>query len=312
MAPPDAPLPEAPLSHGGAPPSGRAVWLRASDGVRLRAAHWPGRRGTVLVLPGRTEYIEKYGLIVADLAREGWGALVIDWRGQGLSDRLAEDPALGHVGTFADYQRDLAALLEAAKTLATGPMPVLAHSMGGCIALRALCDGLRPPAVAFSAPMWGLAQTPTMRLGIATMARLARPLRRDHGYLPTTGPDYGLPSMDFSDNPLTRDLAQFTRMQAQIRENPALALGGPSLRWGGTALSELAALARLPAPPIRAVIGLGDNERIVSPSAIRTRASGWPTAELIDYPQAEHELLMERPKVRNDFLRRLLALFAEA
>jgi len=305
-------LPGAPLADCGAPPAGRAVWLRASDGIRLRAAHWPGQRGTVLLLPGRTEYIEKYGLVVSDLAREGWGALVIDWRGQGLSDRLAEDPALGHVGTFADYQRDLAALLEAAQTLATGPMPVIAHSMGGCIALRAMCDGLRPPAAAFSAPMWGLAQTRTMRMGIAAMARLARPMRRDHGYLPTTGPEYGLPSMEFSDNPLTRDLAQFTRMQAQIRENPALALGGPSLRWGGAALSEMAALARLPAPPVRAVIGLGDNERIVNPQAIRLRVKDWPQAELIDYPQAEHELLMESPRVRTDFLRRVLELFNES
>lgn len=303
----------APLNTTEGPPGGQAFWLHASDGVRLRIAHWPGTRGTVLVFPGRTEYIEKYALVVADLARAGWGALVIDWRGQGLSDRLAGDVALGHVGRFHDYQLDVATLRHAAETLeCRAPLPVLAHSMGGCIALRALCDGLQTPAAAFSAPMWGLPLSRIMRMGIRTMARLTRPLGRDTAYLPTTGPHYGLPSMAFEDNPLTRDRAQFARMQGQIRDDPMLALGGPSLRWGAAALTEMAALARLPAPDLPALIGLGGNERIVLPTAIRAQAARWPRAELVDYPAAEHELLMETPQTRNDFLSRALALFGRA
>lgn len=300
----------APLNTADGPPGGQAFWLHASDGVRLRLAHWPGPRGTAMVLPGRTEYIEKHALVVADLARAGWGALVIDWRGQGLSDRLAGDAALGHVGRFSDYQLDIAALRTAAGTLECRmPMPVLAHSMGGCIALRALCDGLQTPAAAFSAPMWGLPLSRVMRLGIRTMAHLTRPLGRDTAYLPTTGPQYGLLSLTFEDNPLTRDPDQFARMQRQIHDTPALALGGPSLRWGGAALSEMAALTRLPAPKIPALIGLGGNERIVSPAAIRAQAARWPRAELVDYPAAEHELMMETPQTRDDFLSRVLALF---
>ena len=303
----------APLNTNEGPPGGQAFWLRASDGVRLRIAHWPGARGTVLVLPGRTEYIEKYALVVADLARAGWGALVIDWRGQGLSDRLVGDAALGHVGRFSDYQLDVAAMRLAAETLGCrAPMPVLAHSMGGCIALRAFCEGLQPPAAAFSAPMWGLPLSRAMRLGIRTMAHATRPLGRDTAYLPTTGPQYGLPSMAYEDNPLTRDHDQFARMQGQIRDTPALALGGPSLRWGAAALSEMAALARLPTPDVPALIGLGGNERIVLPTAIRARAARWPHAELVDYPAAEHELLMEVPQTRDDFLSRALSLFGRA
>ena len=37
----------------------------------------------MLILPGRTEYVEKFGLVVSDLAATGRGALVVDWRGQG-------------------------------------------------------------------------------------------------------------------------------------------------------------------------------------------------------------------------------------
>ncbi|MCC5971100.1 MAG: alpha/beta hydrolase [Pararhodobacter sp.] len=306
-------LEPAPLLGTEGPEGGRAFWLRATDGVRLRAAYWPGSRGTVLVLPGRTEYIEKYALVITDLAQAGWGALVIDWRGQGLSDRLSGDAALGHVARFSDYQLDLAALRRAAEALsAPAPMPVLAHSMGGCIALRALVDGLQAPAAAFSAPMWGLPLDRLMRLGIRTMALMTRPLGRDTAYLPTTGPVYGLPSMVFDDNPLTRDRAQFERMQGQIRAHSELVLGGPSLRWGGAALAEMAALARLPTPDLPALIGLGGNERIVCPAAIRAQAARWSQAELVDYPGAEHELMMEVPITRDDFLSRTLALLDRA
>ena len=277
--------PPAPLAECGAPAGGQAWWITASDGIRLRVAYWPGPK-TLLILPGRTEYIEKYGQVVADLAAAGWGALVIDWRGQGLSERLAPDRFMGHIGDFADYQRDLEALLALAATIAPGPLPWIAHSMGGCIALRALISGETPPAVAFSAPMWGLANPAALRAAIAGMARLTGWFGRDAGYAPTTGPQFGLPGMTFEHNNLTTDRAQFDRMKAQITDNADLSLGGPSLRWMGKALAEMAALAATPSPQTPMLVGLGSDEAIVAPDAIRTRAARWPGSELVDYPTA--------------------------
>ncbi|MCB1391316.1 MAG: alpha/beta hydrolase [Rhodobacteraceae bacterium] len=301
----------APLGACGAPDGGRAFWLRTEDGVQIRAAHWPGPR-TALVLPGRTEHIEKYGLVVRDLVAAGWGALVVDWRGQGLSDRALPDPLKGHVGDFDEYQRDLDALLAAARTLAPGPMPWLSHSMGGCIALRGLLRGLPAQATAFSAPMLGLAQAPGQVRALGFVAALARPLGADKGYAPTTSAEFGLPSMTFEANNLTTDRAQFDRMKAQIVADPRLSLGGPSLRWMGAALREMAALAPLPSPTLPALFGLGGNEGIVSAAGVTDRAARWPGADLAQYPGARHELLMERPEVRSDFLARTLSLFESA
>ncbi|MFN4172311.1 MAG: alpha/beta hydrolase, partial [Pseudorhodobacter sp.] len=151
------------------PEGGHAVWLRAADGVRIRLGLWPaGPKGRVLIFPGRTEYVEKYGPFASDLARAGYGAAAIDWRGQGLADRLAPDPMLGHVGRFSDYQRDMAAVLAHLEaTDGEAPRFLLAHSMGGCIGLRALTDGrdggMAVRAAAFSAPMWGIHFSPGMR-----------------------------------------------------------------------------------------------------------------------------------------------------
>ena len=108
-----APLPapfHADLADG--PPGGRAVWLRTADEVRIRAGLWRGGdKGTVFLLPGRTEYIEKYGRAAGDLVARGWSVLTVDWRGQGLADRALADPMAGHVHDFAQYQRDLDAVL---------------------------------------------------------------------------------------------------------------------------------------------------------------------------------------------------------
>ncbi len=263
----------------------------------------------MLILPGRTEYVEKFGLVVSDLAATGRGALVVDWRGQGLADRALADPLKGHVGSFAEFQHDLDAVLAAAADLAPGPLPWLAHSMGGCIALRGLMRGKRPPSVAFSAPMLGLAQPATMTTALGLLAGLARPLGLDTGYAPTTGPDFGLPGMTFETNNLTHDRSQFERMKAQNVAVPGLSLGGPTLHWMGAALHEMRALALLPAPPVPALFGLGGDDDIVSALAIRDRVARWHGAELAEYPGARHELLMERAPVRDAFLARVIASF---
>ena len=97
----------------------RAWWVRASDGLRLRVARYPSNapRGSVILFPGRTEYVEKYGRVAADLAQGGYDTLTIDWRGQGLADRMLGDKRIGHVLVFEDYQKDVAALMQAAAAL---------------------------------------------------------------------------------------------------------------------------------------------------------------------------------------------------
>ncbi|HBN30322.1 MAG TPA: alpha/beta hydrolase, partial [Rhodobacteraceae bacterium] len=93
-----------------APPGGKARWVTTSDDIRLRFAWWDvGEKGTVLIFPGRTEFVEKYGRTVRDFLDADYASVVIDWRGQGLSDRLTPNRLLGHVGQFSDYQLDIAA-----------------------------------------------------------------------------------------------------------------------------------------------------------------------------------------------------------
>ena len=97
------------------PSGGAAWWLKAADGVRIRMGYWPceNARGTVLLYCGRTEYVEKYASTAGEFARRGYATVAIDWRGQGLADRLGPDIRVGHVEDFSDYLLDSDAVVAA-------------------------------------------------------------------------------------------------------------------------------------------------------------------------------------------------------
>jgi len=99
------------LSKNPVPSGAQTGTIAGYGGVRLRFARWePTRgphRGTICLFQGRTEYIEKYFEVVADLRRRGFAVATLDWRGQGGSERLLGNPRKGHVRSFADFDRDL-------------------------------------------------------------------------------------------------------------------------------------------------------------------------------------------------------------
>jgi lysophospholipase len=301
-----------------------AFWIEAADGVRLRATRWPcpAAQGAILLLGGRSEYAEKYAPRAAELGAAGYEVATVDWRGQGLSDRLSADPAIGHVGRFADYRRDLEALAGALQAGASGSggiwAPdrrfVLAHSMGGLVALVALATGFGAAAVAFSAPMWGLTLPPrTARLAEALAAAAseigmgARPAPFSRvsraGYVA---------SAPFENNALTRDSAEFARMKAAVQAEPRLGLGPPSLSWMAEALGACRRAAALPCPGMPALTLIGSGERVVSVAAIRARMARWPGARLVEFEGARHEVLMELPEVRNAAIAAIADHFASA
>ncbi len=280
----------------------RAVWARCDDGVRIRLVQMArGQRGSVLILTGRTEYAEKYARVAPRLEAMGLGCLVVDFRGQGLSDRLMDDPRPGHVESFADYQHDVRAALGVMDKLSMPkPLFVLAHSMGGCIALRALTSGLlRPEAAVFSAPMWGILLPLLQRPAAWGVSLAARALSQGHRLTPGVGGRESYPAAtEFDDNVLTTDRESFDWMRAQVTAVPDLALGAPTLAWLNAALRETRALRRLPSPDLSALTLLGSREKVVDPAAIEERMARWPNGDLEVFPGAEHEILMEAPATR--------------
>jgi lysophospholipase len=285
--------------------------LTAADGRRIRVGQWPGgAKGTVLLLPGRTEYIEKYGCAAVELAQRGYATVAVDFRGQGMADRLLPDPIKGHVGAFDDYQLDMAVVMDwmQAQGLAQ-PWFLVGHSMGGSIGLRALMNGLAVRAAAFSAPMWGIRISAALRPLVGPVAAVLTALGRGHAFAPTTGPVPYVQRVAFAGNTLTKDRAMWDDMVRHLVAAPELALGGPTVQWLQRAVADCAELAPRQSPALPAYCALGTDERIVDPRAIHRRMAAWPGAQFDLIPAAEHEVMMEVPAIRTRFFDAACALF---
>src|SRR5262249_32409704 len=80
--------------------------LVTPDRVALRYALAPGpslSKGTVCILQGRGEFIERYFETVRDLRARGYTVATLDWRGQGGSARLLRQSWRGHVRSVRHY-----------------------------------------------------------------------------------------------------------------------------------------------------------------------------------------------------------------
>ena len=128
------------LAANPCPAGAQPCMVTTADGLCLRAASWQPQkhqRGTILMLQGRAEFIEKYFETITRFLDLGFAVICFDWRGQGGSDRLLNDPMKGHIERFEDYQKDLHAIRSHYAGLLQKPVLAFAHSMGGMVLLRA-------------------------------------------------------------------------------------------------------------------------------------------------------------------------------
>ncbi len=91
-------------------------FLPTSHAGKLRVGLWSpqatGLRGTILLLSGRTEFMEKYTETIRELNERGFMVCSFDWSGQGLSSRMLTDRHKGHISTFESYLDDMALVVQ--------------------------------------------------------------------------------------------------------------------------------------------------------------------------------------------------------
>jgi lysophospholipase len=291
-----------------APPGAVAGELTTADGVRLRFARWTAPRsprGTVCVISGRSEMIERYYEVVGDLLSRGFAVAMFDWRGQGGSARSLRDRRKGHVASFADYDRDLDAFM-ADVVLPDCPPPhfALAHSMGGLICLRAAHDGrVRFPRMVLSAPMIAFGPTRPSQPNACRIA--AAVTRMGLGGMSAHGPARRtIERVDFAKNALTGDRARFERGVTLCEKLPEVTVSGPTYGWvhaACRAMREAADPKYAAAIQIPSLFLVGSLEEVVSLRAIERFARGMRSASALVVPGGRHELLMERDAIRAQF-----------
>jgi lysophospholipase len=282
--------------------------LKTPDGVTLRYARWlppAGRRGTVCIFQGRSEWIEKYYETVRDLRARGFAVATFDWRGQGLSDRALSDRRKGYVRDFSEYDTDLETFMREI-VLPDCPPPIFAlgHSTGGSILIRSAYRGHRWfDRIVLTAPLIALGGVDYSMGAGALIVRTLRLAGFGSMYVPKTDTSI-LESRPFLGNILTSDPVRYARNAAILEAEPMLALGAPTVAWCDAAFRAMAILRERSFPahirqPI--LIVAGGNDAVVSNTAIEDFASMLRAGSHLVIVGAQHEILMEQDRFRSQF-----------
>lgn len=304
--------PQTPINRRAIPTDAVENMWRASDGWAIRRIDWKGSatpRGSILFLPGRGDHYEKYLETLGYYASAGWRVTAIDWRGQGASGRLLPDPEVGHIDDFATWISDLHGFWNNWKRETPAPHVIMAHSMGGHLAMRALAEkAVDPDAVVMSAPMLGI-QTGGLPLALnhafaKLMVRLGK----------ATAPAWKvsekpLSPMSMRGKMLTHDDDRYEDEIAWWSIRPEVKLGPPSWQWVERAIASIRGLERpglLEAIKTPVLLLATKGDQLVSTPRIIADSKRLPHAEtLIFGKEAAHELLREADPVRDQCLARI-------
>jgi lysophospholipase len=285
--------------------------FKGHRGVNLRYAVFKSTGdttcGTIVLLHGRNETIEKYFETIREMNQRGFWVATYDFRGQGGSDRLIKDPRKGHVGRFDHYVRDLEIFLEQIVLPDTRlPFFLVAHSTGGLIALKAAPRlANRIERMVLTAPFIGLGGQKTSPDNIRRLATLASftgfggiCLNKDE------------PRKQFDGNPLTTDPQRFARNQRLVADHPELFLGPPTARWlyeSQKAIAEVRNPRHLASITVPTVMIAPGNDPIVPYHYQESMAQYFRAGQLVPIAGARHEILQEQDRYRTQALAALFA-----
>ena len=296
--------------EGNPVPEGASVGtLLTPDKVSLRYATFTRSRfalkGTVIILNGRNECIEKYFETIRDLNRRGFMVATFDWRGQGGSDRLIDDPHKGYVKSFDQYVDDLNQFIsEVALPDCRGPYFILGHSTGALIALLASHQLLNQvQRMVFSAPLLELAGQP---FGQSTIGLLSGALHyAGFGRRYMVGGSRPRETQPFIGNKLSSDSVRYARNSRIYEEHPELGLGGPTVTWVHAACRAMAEVSQ---PEFQAHVNVptlfiaAGKDQVVSTPAIERFVRGLRSGTLLTIDGASHEIMQEKDIYREQLL----------
>lgn len=261
-------------------------------------------RGIVLLLHGRSEFIEKYKAIANRLQKNGFKVVSPDWRGQGLSTREVENRHKGHIESFDDYVEDLKILYSEVIDPERLPVYILSHSMGGNIALRFMSQyPLKIKKAVLASPMIDIALP---RVIYPVSKYISKQLSNSFFSKKYTigSKNYSVKTAKFKGNKLCHDPGNYKILHDEIKKNPNLAIGGVTWGWLNAAFESIEILKKddvikgIQAPVL---ILSAQKDAVVSLIAQDELCGKLPNCEFHIIDGAFHELMFEESRVNRKF-----------
>lgn len=283
--------------------------VETGDGMTLRYARWlttaPPCKGTVIILNGRAEYIEKLYETVGDLRKRGFDVLTFDWRGQGGSSRLIDDPRKGFIEHLDQYRMDLDTIMESIVLPdCRAPYFILAHSTGSLVAMLAAPDYVnRIQRMVLLSPLFKLGHSILSQNVLKWVTGAMHVLGLGTTYMAGGAtPDA---NRTFSGNRLTTDSRRFKRNSDFAGEFRHLTIGGPTASW---LFATCRAMELVNDPDFEASVSIpiliicAGNDQVVDNRQAELLGARLRSGSCLIIPGARHELLQERDIFREQVL----------
>lgn len=279
--------------------------------IRYGSLQVDNPKGTIVITTGFRELIEKYFEVAHEMTALGFSVWLMDWRGQGGSERFLKDkPQRVHCEGYEDHIATLHQFTQKIISKSSGLLVLLTHSMGGHIGLRYMKEH---PDVFDSAimtsPMFDIRIPPALKPAARGLARFAKIFNFIEYYVPF-GRDWSEADEVFAGNSKTSDPGRFVVLGEIFREKPALKMGGPTYGWAYSAfesikiLNQESYLKGIQAPIL---MGISGDDAIVDKAAEETACRLLPHCAQFDAPAAKHELWMERDELRAPWMAKVAA-----
>lgn len=295
------------------PEDHKAGYFKGCDGRQLRYALFRSSgqvaKGTIVLLHGRNECIEKYYESIRQLTDAGFWVATFDWRGQGGSERILANKKRGYVRRFKHFEDDLKIFLEQIVLPdARIPFYAMAHSMGGLILLSSAPQiANRIDRIALLSPFVGVKASGFKKIIMRAvlycfiligLGRLPiRRQRRDNNIL---------------ENVLTSSQFRYTRNRQIYETYPEFETGPPTLKWMHLmlkAISRVTQQSHLEQITIPTIILAGSDDGIVPYEIFEDVSNKFRAGQLIPFDGARHELLNEVDIYREPALAATIAFF---
>ena len=263
--------------------------------------------GTVIILPGLSEFSEKYIETVNFFNKRNYNCYVIDWAYQGRSSRFKKN---NHKRYSDGYNSDISDLNKFIKNFAPNetPLYMLGHSMGAHIGLRYLAtQNHNIKAASFSTPMLGILDLKYFPLFLSYLFKPFSSFYVPGGKNWHEGARKNDGTDIFSSDPI-RDAAHTQWCLA----NSELQIGNATFKWLNESLKSISFLKKrdvLDNIKIPTLLAYAGKETLVDNDAIKNASMKIKSSIILELKNSKHEILMETDDIRDEFLNKTLALF---
>lgn len=208
------------------------------DDIRINFATFCqlGNEKSLIIVPGRSESYIKYQELCYDFAQQGYNIFILDHRGQGLSERMLDNPHKGYVNNFEDYAADLNTFINTyviPQCLPATKPYLLAHSMGcaiACLYLAGHADKIQ--AAVLSSPMFAINTgkiSPQLANGLISFtSKIEKIFANTACYFPG---QKNHAFKEFEDNKLSHSKTRYQIFKDLYQKEKSVQLGGVTTQW---------------------------------------------------------------------------------